>query len=149
MTEIFFYHLQNAPLESVLPALLERSLQRDWHAVIRVGNPERLEALANSLWTYSDDSFLPHGTWEDGAPELQPIFLTTEKVNPNGAQVLFLIDGAEPDDMTGYERCVLIFDGNDAAALSRAREHWKNLKAQNLEATYWQQNDAGRWEKKA
>ena len=69
MTEVLFYHLQNAPLERVLPDLLERSLQRGWRAIVRAGGKERLEALNNTLWTYRDDSFLPHGTAEDGPPE--------------------------------------------------------------------------------
>ncbi|MDO8838236.1 MAG: DNA polymerase III subunit chi [Parvibaculum sp.] len=149
MTEVLFYHLQNAPLERVLPQLLERSLERGWRAVVRAGGPERLEALNNALWTYSDESFLPHGSRDDGAPESAPIFLTTEDENPNGAKVLFLVDGAGPGPLSGYERCVLMFDGRDAAALAAAREHWKVLKAEGHDATYWQQNDAGKWEKRA
>ena len=35
---------------------------------------------------------------------------------PNGAQALFLIDGAEPGALDGYERCILLFDGRDEAA---------------------------------
>ena len=30
MTEVLFYHLQNMTLESVLPPLLEKSLERGW-----------------------------------------------------------------------------------------------------------------------
>ena len=149
MTEVLFYHLQNAPLEQVLPQLLERSLARPWRCVVKVGNAERLDALVNALWTYREDSFLPHGTKEDGPAEVQPIFMTVEDENPNGAQVIFLVDGAEPGDISGYERCVLMFDGRDEDALSRARENWKRLKAEGHDATYWQQSDAGRWEKKA
>ena len=99
MTEVLFYHLQNAPLERVLPDLLERSLQRGWRAIVRAGGKERLDALNNTLWTYKDESFLPHGTAEDGPPELEPVFLTTEEDNPNGANVLFLVDGAEPGEL--------------------------------------------------
>lgn len=149
MTEVFFYHLQNAPLEQVLPQLLERSLARPWRAVVKVGNAERLEALVNHLWTYRDDSFLPHGTREDGPVEAQPIFLTVEDENPNGAQVIFLVDGAEPGEIETYERCVLMFDGRDEDALAAARAHWKRIKAEGHDATYWQQSDSGRWEKKA
>jgi DNA polymerase-3 subunit chi len=149
MTEVLFYHLQNAPLEQVLPQLLERSLARPWRCVVKVGNGERLETLVNSLWTWRDDSFLPHGTREDGPAEMQPVFMTTEDENPNGAEVIFLVDGAEPGEIGGYERCVLMFDGRDEEALGRAREHWKRLKAEGHDATYWQQNEAGRWEKKA
>ncbi|MGX1196674.1 DNA polymerase III subunit chi [uncultured Parvibaculum sp.] len=149
MTEVLFYHLQNAPLERVLPDLLERSLQRGWRAIVRAGSKERLDALNNTLWTYRDESFLPHGTLEDGPPELEPILLTTEAENPNGANVLFLVDGAAPGEVTGYERCVLMFDGRDADAVAAARNHWKTLKDAGHDTTYWQQSDAGKWEKKA
>ena len=149
MTEVLFYHLQNAPLEQVLPQLLERALARPWRAVVKVGNPERLEALVNQLWTFREDSFLPHGTREDGPGEAQPIFLTVEDENPNGAQVIFLVDGAAPGNVSGYERCVLMFDGRDETAVAEAREHWKRLKDEGHEATYWQQSEQGRWEKRA
>lgn len=149
VTEVLFYHLQNVPLEKVLPQLLEKSLERGWRAIVRAGGPERLEAINSLLWTYSDDSFVPHGTRSDGPPELEPVFLTVEDENPNAANVLFLIDGAAPGDLAPYDRCVLMFDGRDEAALGAAREHWKRLKAGGHDATYWQQNGQGRWEKKA
>jgi DNA polymerase-3 subunit chi len=149
VTEVLFYHLQNAPLEKVLPQLLEKSLERGWRAIVRAGGLERLEALNSLLWTYSDDSFLPHGTRADGPAELEPVFLTVEDENPNGANVIFLVDGAEPGDLTPYERCVLMFDGRDEAALGAAREHWKRIKAEGHDATYWQQSGEGRGEKKA
>src|SRR5262245_34033420 len=52
MTEVLFYHLEHQPLERVLPALVERTLERKWRAVIQVGSEERLEALDTLLWTY-------------------------------------------------------------------------------------------------
>ncbi len=149
MTEVLFYHLQHTPLEQVLPSLLERSLERGWKAVVQVGNPERLDALNGALWTYSDDAFLPHGTEEDGPLEKQPVALTAESGNPNGADVLFLVDGAAPGEIEPYQRCVLMFDGRDDEAVGAARGHWKALSAGNHDVTYWQQNDAGGWEKKA
>ncbi|MEP0710258.1 MAG: DNA polymerase III subunit chi [Parvibaculum sp.] len=149
MTEVLFYHLQNAPLEKVLPQLLERSLERGWRAIVRAGGPERLDAINNLLWTYRDDSFLPHGTSDDGPAEMEPVLLTIDEKNPNGAHVLFLVDGAEPGTIESYERCVLMFDGRDETAVRSAREHWKKLKADGHDATYWQQSDRGNWEKKA
>ena len=94
MTEVLLYHLERQPHERVLPTLLERTLERGWRAVVQCGSEERLEAIDGSLWTYRDDSFLPHGTARDGPPARQPIFLTSGEDNPNGAQVHFLIEGA-------------------------------------------------------
>ena len=149
MPEVLFYHLQRQPLESVLPLLLEKTLERGWKAVVRVGSPERLAQLDEVLWTYREDSFLPHGTTADGAPETQPILLTTEEDNPNGAQVRVLVDNAPSPDLAPYARALVLFDGRNDEALAYERERWKVLKAAGHDVTYWQQGDGGRWEKKA
>ncbi len=149
MTEVLFYHLQNQPLEGVLAGLLEKCLERQWRAVVQVGSDERRDAIDAHLWTYRDDGFLPHGTAKDGHAEAQPVWLTTADDNPNRAAVRFLADGAELADFEGYERIVLLFDGNDPDAVDKARESWKAAKASGHDATYWQQSEQGRWEKKA
>jgi len=148
MTEVLFYHLQRQPLERVLPNLVEKTLARGWRAVIQSGSAERLDALDMALWTYSDSSFLPHGTRRDGQAELQPVYLTTTSDNPNGATVRFLVDGARIEDLTGYARVVYLFDGNDPAAVAEARAAWAAAKAQGCGVTYWQQGEGGRWEKR-
>ncbi|MCW5685076.1 MAG: DNA polymerase III subunit chi [Pseudolabrys sp.] len=150
MTEVLFYHLQGQSIERVLPTLLERSLERGWRVVVQAGSDERVEALDAHLWTYRDDSFLPHGSARDGEAAAQPILLTANAGNANAAQVRFLIDGAAlPEDASSYERIVLMFDGEDADAVAAARGHWTAAKGQGFEATYWQTDDNGRWVKKA
>lgn len=149
MSEVLFYHLERQPLERVLPNLLERTLERGWRAVVQVGSAERLEALDTTLWTYREDSFLPHGRAGDPHPAEQPIYLTTGDETPNAAGVRFLVDGADMTSFDGYVRVVVLFDGNDEEALARARMQWKTVKAAGLAATYWQQTENGRWEKKA
>lgn len=148
-TEVFFYHLERHPLERVLPGLVERTLERGWRAIVQAGSRERLEALDTHLWTYRDDSFLPHGTEKDGPPASQPVLLTTAEDNPNGAGVRFLVDGAQLARFAGYTRVVIIFDGGDRSAVEAARGQWKAARAQGCAVTYWQQTEAGRWEKKA
>jgi DNA polymerase-3 subunit chi len=149
MTEVLFYHLQNQPLERVLPELLEKCLERKWRAVVQLGSEERRDAIDAHLWTYRDDGFLPHGTVRDGSASEQPVWLTASDDNPNAANVRFLADGAESANYADYQRVVLLFDGNDPDAVTRARESWKVAKAAGHDATYWQQSERGRWEKKA
>lgn len=148
-TELYFYHLDQRRLDDVLPNLLERSIARGWRAAVQAASEERVEALDTLLWTYREDSFLPHGTARDGPPAAQPVYLTMADDNPNGAQVRFLVDGAEIADAQNYERVVVIFDGRDDAALVRAREQWQAAKTQGLAISYWQQDDSGRWQQKA
>jgi DNA polymerase-3 subunit chi len=151
MPETLFYHLEKRGLEDVLPGLLERTRARAWKAIVRVGSPERMETLDAHLWTYSEQTFLAHGTAADGHTSRQPIYLTTEADNPNRAEVLFLVDGAVPEDwraasLRDYSRIVLVFDGRDETALNAARAQWRNCKEAGHDATYWKESPGGKWE---
>lgn len=147
--DVLFYHLERQPLEKVLPMLVAKTLERGWRAVIQAGSEERLDALDQALWTYTEDSFLPHGTAKAGFSAEQPVFLTTGDETPNGAGVRFLVDGAKAGSFTAAERLVYMFDGHEAEAVQVAREQWKAAKAAGCAVTYWQQTEAGTWEKKA
>ena len=150
MTELLFYHLQGQKLEGVLTPLLEKSLARGWKVIVQGASEERIEALDAHLWTYRDDGFLPHGTWREPEAAAQPVLLTVNDGNPNAANVRFLIDGAAvPADAENYERIVLVFDGDDEAAVAAARGAWSEAKAKGLAATYWQPDAQGRWVKQA
>jgi DNA polymerase-3 subunit chi len=150
MTEILFYHLTGQTPEQVLPALLQKSLERGWRVVIQAASDERVEALDAHLWTWRDDSFLPHGTVRDPQAAEQPIVLTTGEENPNQATVRFLIEGAAmAENLDGYERVVLLFDGDDPDAVDKARERWSKAKAAGAEVTYWRADANGRWQRQA
>src|SRR6516225_191838 len=117
MTEMLFYHLKGQTLEQVLPALLQKSLERGWRVVVQASSDERVDALDAQLWTWRDDAFLPHGTSRDPEAAEHPIVLTADTDNPNGATVRFLVDGASlAADAAAYERVVLLFDGEDPEA---------------------------------
>lgn len=148
MAEILFYHLETRPLEAVIPLLLEKTLERGWRAVVEVGSRERAEALDAHLWTFRDDSFLPHGLAGEETDSLQPILITTDDGNPNGAAVRFFADGALPQSGEGYERLVILFSGHDPEAMASARLAYRDLRADN-KVTYWQQEADGRWVNKA
>ena len=149
MTEVLFYHLQNMRLDNVLPTLLEKSLERGWRIVVQAGSDERADALDAHLWTYRDDSFLPHAVWRAGDPTDQPIVLTAGGGNPNAANVRFLVDSAVlPAHADSYERVVLMFDGDDADAVEGARAAWREGRTRGFTVTYWQADDRGRWQRR-
>lgn len=148
MTEFLFYHLEAQPLERVLPQLLEKTLERGWRAVVETSSRERAAALDAMLWTYRDDSFLPHGIVGEETDGDQPILIAMDDSNINGANVRFFVDRTVPNSGAGYERIVFLFSGHDPDAVTEARLAWRTLLDGN-DLTYWQQDDAGRWEKKA
>jgi len=153
MSEVLFYHLERQTLEQALPLLLSATLQRGWKAVVQAGSETRMQALDSHLWTFKDEAFLPHAAKGDARfadmADAQPIWLTDEDETPNGANVLFLVDGAERAAIDGFERCVFMFDGRDEENVARAGARWAELKDAGHELTYWQQSAEGKWEQKA
>jgi DNA polymerase-3 subunit chi len=134
----------------VLPALLQKSLERGWRVVVQASSDERVDALDAHLWTWRDDAFLPHGTSRDPEAEEQPIVLTANGDNPNGAKVRFLVDGAGlAADGAIYERVVLLFDGEDPDAVEMARARWSEAKAAGADVTYWRADENGRWQRQS
>ena len=154
MTETLFYHLERRSLDDVLPTLVTRTLERGQRVLIKADSADRASALDNLLWTYDDQSFLPHAQVGDGDAKRQPVLITTEDENANSANVLFLVGGAEPLPWDGAQanalaRIVLMFDGRDADSLTRARAAWKEAKAAGHDATYWKEMPTGKFEKQA
>ena len=151
MSRVDFYHLQKQSLDEVLPKLLNKAYATQKHIVVKVGTAERVEFLNSLLWTYNEESFLPHGSIRDGFAEAQPIWLTSDNDNPNSADFLFLVDGAEVESnkIAEFERVFNIFDGNSEDAINQARRLWKIYKESGSEVYYWQQSADGRWEQKA
>lgn len=146
--EIRFYHLQTRSLEQTLPILLQRCLDRKMRAVVRTGDDQAAERLNDHLWSFSQRSFLPHGSEHDGHAGLQPIWLTSKSENPNGAKVLFVVSDDQDIDMSGYDLVCHLFDGRSDGAVSAARARWKTLLSGGHHLTYWQQDSGGRWDKK-
>jgi DNA polymerase III subunit chi len=148
--EILFYHLQSRKLEAALVPLLEKTLAKGWRGLVYTPLQEREKALDEALWTYSEESFLPHGRESEGDGMLQPILISDRDENANRAQVLFLLDQAPlPVPLEQFLRIVILFDGRDSDAVAFARQQWKSLDGKDVERTYWQQDENGSWQKKA
>lgn len=149
MTEIRFYHLQRQTLEQALPQLMEKVHETGLHAVVKLPGRGLMETVNKVLWDYDPASFLPHDMEGCEQPEAQPIYLTTTDENPNGARILVLIDAVDAEDIKAFDRCLYMFDGRDDGIVAKARQDWKAFKEMDADMSYWQQREAGGWEKKA
>jgi len=150
MGAAYFYHLTQRPLEVTLPLLLGKALQAGWRVAVRGRDPGRMTWLDQKLWLGPEDGFLPHGLAGGPHDADQPVLLTTGAEQPNGAMCVMAVDGAEvaPDEVQALERVCILFDGNDADAVTIARGQWKALTAAGCSAQYWSEA-SGKWEKKA
>lgn len=148
MNEIRFYHLQRQSPERALPALLTKALQSGKHILVQTNSVKSAKQISEALWTYDPDSFLPHVLQDDEFSTNNAVVITHTNDNPNAAKIIINLHGTLPNTPEDFDLCCVLFDGNDAEALTAARAHWKDYKAQDKALTYWQQSDKG-WEQKA
>lgn len=150
MSDVWFYHLQGATLEETLPRLVEKARAAGWRVAIRAGGEERRDAIDDLLWSFDEESFLPHVPDTDPQAAREAVVVQAGVQDVNAPDVLVLVDDTPlPDELGPYTRVILIFDGNDEDALAAARGHWKSVKAAGHTASYWAQDEGGRWIKKA
>lgn len=150
MTEVRFYHLERQSENQVVPLLLSKALERGHKIVLKLPSPQAVEQMDAHLWTFKEHSFLPHGSQKIGHAESQPVWITAEDENPNGADVLILCSGAGSEMQGDFDLCCEMLNGHDGEAVSSARARWKDYKDnKGFDVTYWQQSENGGWEKKA
>ncbi|KAA5805145.1 DNA polymerase III subunit chi [Alkalicaulis satelles] len=147
MSEIWFYHHESARIEQTLPALLMKVLERGGRALVISPLESRIESLDQHLWTFTDDSFLPHGRADRPRADQQPVLLAREPENINNATMLFCLDGADPGDGGGWDRVLVMFEADDPGALNAARALWSARKKSQTPVSYYKQSSSGRWEK--
>lgn len=149
MGVVMFYHLTRSSADETLMMLLPRALRQGWRVMVRSRDADALARLDAQLWLTEADPFLPHGLAGGPHDADQPVLIGPGPI-ANGAQGLFLLDGAEttPEEARPLERVWLLFDGGDGAQLAAARQKWKALTEAGLPAQYWSE-ESGRWEKKA
>ena len=146
--EYWFYHLEASTLEGVLPGLLEKTLEKGWRALVKMPE-DKLAELDGFLWTFRDDAFLPHGRDDEPQAELQPILLSAATESAKGFDAVFLLGGASVKDMDGVSRAMVMINGRSQDDVMRERGRWKSLKDSGETLSYYQQDERGRWEKKA
>ncbi len=149
MGAVYFYHLTDTPLEKTLPMLLDKARDAGWRILVRGTDPAVLARLDELLWTTDSNGFLPHGIAGGPNDADQPIVLAEDLTSGDFACVMS-VNGATitVDEVNERDRCCVLFDGHDEAALNFARGQWKTLTDAGCQAQYWAQED-GRWTKKA
>ena len=128
--------------------LVERSLEQGWRVEVRGTRPAVLAKLDDHLWTYGEESFIPHALAGQNGSDAAQVILTDQPLS--GYDCILCVDGAalSTDEVNSAQRACLIFNGHDDRALTHARDQWKSLTDAGCSAKYWSE-ESGKWELKA
>ena len=128
MADIRFYHMEQSTLDQALPSIALKAWQSGKNVLIRVPDKQEASRLNDLLWTFHPNVFLPHGADGDKHPERQPVFLSANDENVNGAEILILTHGCVMEDVASFAMVCEMLDGRVEPQVKDARSRWKIYK---------------------
>jgi DNA polymerase-3 subunit chi len=149
MTDIRFYHMEQATLDQALPMIVMKAWQSGENVMVRVPDKREASRLNDLLWSFRGDSFIPHGMDGDKHADQQPVFVTVNDENVNEANILILTHGCTHPSVGDFKMTCEMLDGRVESQITDARSRWKTYKDDGHDLTYWQQDENGKWGKKA
>ena len=148
-TTVQFYHLLSTTRERAVPKLMEKALGSGARVVMQLPDETNLKRMSDALWTADPNGFLPHGVAHEKHASEQPILLTCDGANPNGAEILCVLDGSMPGNARDYKKLLDVFDGANADEVAAARARWAHYKTQGFTLQYVKQQPGGSWKVEA
>ena len=126
MTRIDFYQLnpERHRYDQVVCQLCQKAYDSKQLTLLLTESPQQTQQLDQRLWTFRDDSFVPHDS-DEGDNPLTPI-LVHDKPNPRGdRQLLINLSAGVPLYFAQFERVIeLVTDENR----QQARAHYSYYK---------------------
>ena len=147
MTQIIFYSTAPLQVEKTLFALLEKSLEKGNKSLLLFKDKEKCLSINEQLWTYKQNSFLPHILEDDQIYDNidVPVYLSTKNENPFKAELLFSIDGFLPDNIDHFERVIIIIDVNDELLNEKYKNYYLDINKNFEDIVFYKSDDNGKW----
>ena len=147
MTQIIFYSTAPLQVEKTLFALLEKSLEKGNKSLLLFKDKEKCLSINEQLWTYKQNSFLPHISEDDQIYDNidVPVYLSTKNENPFKAELLFSIDWFLPDNIDHFERVIIIIDVNDEILNEKYKNYYLDINKNFEDIVFYKSDDNGKW----
>ena len=126
MTRIDFYQLnpQRHRYDQVVCQLCQKAYDNNQMTLLLTENPQQSQHLDQMLWTFRDDSFLPHDSTEIEGLKI-PILIQDQPDRRGDRQLLINLSATVPSYFAQFERVIeLVTEDNKA----QAREHYSYYK---------------------
>lgn len=109
---INFYKIQENNFLKTICQLIEKGYEGNYKIVVKANNHIEENEINRNLWTYSQKTFIPHGSSKDPLPEVHPIYITCNDENPNNANLKIFINNFDIVEQK-FEKLLYIFNEND------------------------------------
>jgi DNA polymerase-3 subunit chi len=127
MTEVDFYILEDQARStpfSIACRLAEKAWQQGRRVLVQVDGEQEAQHLERLLWTFREQSFVPHGHLGKADPALNPILIGHDDSGGEEHDVLINLAAEIPGFFSRFERVAEIVPP-DPSAKAASRERFR------------------------
>lgn len=111
--------------------LIEKAHQQKHRVFVHTAAIQDAHALDELLWTYRDDSFVPHHLYGDGPEPAPPIQIGFGQTPEKHRDILINLGNGVPEFYQKFQR-ILEIVSNDTTTQNQTREHFRFYRSQRL-----------------
>ena len=137
MTNTVFYILEESSIMQRLRLacrLLEKAYKNRHRIYVNAVDEKQAHLLDEMLWTYKDDTFLPHNLYGDGPEPAPPIQIGFGITPDKQRDILLNLSPDVPDYFSQFARLLEIVS-SDSVIQAAGREHYRHYRAAGYEIT--------------
>jgi DNA polymerase-3 subunit chi len=130
-----FYLLAGSGAEEpslIVCRLLEKAYLRGHRVFVYCSNQQEAEKLDELLWTFKDNSFIPHNLQGEGPEPPPPIQLGFQDEPRGFNDILINLHSEIPKFYTRFRRIIEVVANNDSAK-ELSRTHYREYRANQCE----------------
>ncbi len=139
-------YLVLSPVEKIIPRLLEKVYEAGERCLFHVPSEEEAEEWNKLLWTYTQKSFLPHGTTKDVYPERHPIWISSKMQNINNSSVFLTMEALKDIPATHFTKIIYVLCIHTQDGITLAQQHIKEYTNKKLNLKIWRQTPDSKWQ---
>lgn len=135
MPSIDFYLINEGDSSSRLKficRLVEKAYQQKHKVYLQASSQTESQQLDQLLWTYRDDSFIPHGIYNHGQEPFPPVQIGHDLTPDDHRDILINLSDDVPNFYQQFSRILEIIS-NDPTQQAKARDRYRFYREKGFE----------------
>ncbi len=136
MTLVEFFEVRGPRWQLMLCAHVEQAVAAGQRVYLLADGEAGARHFDGLLWTFRDDSFVPHALWQGETAIPDPVAVGWREGNPNGAHILVLARATAPERVDGFARVIDLAPVDLPDLRDDARARFRDFQSRGLQPTF-------------
>lgn len=138
MPRVDFHEVTESDWEAAACRLVEAAYEAGERVYVCAESEAQARRLDDLLWSFREESFVPHDLWQGETPPLRraPVTVGWHLENPCGAGCLCLFRPALPNDILGFERVIDLVPNLHRALKAAARARYRAFREAGFDVRF-------------